>query len=406
MEFLWSVSCSSRVTQHSWAVVVVGACLDHVLEFDFIARCHDGEVGDAAHVGKIVASMMGRSIVSDQTSTVQNHPHGEVLDSNIVNDLIVASLHEGRVDTNEGLQSLTGHTCSHRDGVLFRDTDIKGPLRETPTENVHSGATGHGSRNTHNGTVFRGGINEGVGENRRQGGIAGCLLGLHSGSEVELSDTVHLVTSLFGRWVAKSLHRLEVQQHRFVVRTVPKFLKNRDEVVQVVSVNGPDIVETQFFKQCTSRDDSASVLIDTLVDSLDVLWQEFVEALSEGPKVLEGLRHQKVRRVGRKLRGRDGTSSARSSGRQTDLTVVVQDDDHTRTEVSGTVHCLVGHATSNRTISNHGDAIVLAFVEHRLGDTHALSSRDGRRRMASAKRIVRTLLALAKTRDAVELAKT
>jgi hypothetical protein len=56
-----------------------------------------------------------------------------------------------------------------------------------------------------------------------------------------------------------------------------------------MTVNRSNIVESKFLDQSIPQNDTTSVLIETLVESLKFLEQALVEALGEGTDVLEWL---------------------------------------------------------------------------------------------------------------------
>lgn len=292
MELFGSVSRSSRIPADGRAVVVGGTRHDHVAELDFVGRRHDGQVGDAPHVAQIVAAVVGRPVVSDKAAAVQHHSDGQVLDGHVVDDLVVSALHERRVDADKGLEALAGHSGSHRHGVLLGNSHVKGSLGKPAPENVHSGPAGHGGGNSDDAAVLDGGVDEGVGKDGGKARLAGLALVLGAGAEVELADAVHSVAGGFGGRVSVSLDGLDVQQDGLVVGGVPELFENGNEVVEVVAVDGSDVVESQFLKEGSSRDQPAGVFVDALVDALDVLRQELVEGFGKVSKVLKGLGDQ------------------------------------------------------------------------------------------------------------------
>mmetsp|Transcript_26879 Transcript_26879/g.41147 ORF Transcript_26879/g.41147 Transcript_26879/m.41147 type:complete len:234 (-) Transcript_26879:873-1574(-) len=231
--------------------------------------------------------MMGRSIISNNSSSVQNHSYGQVLNGDVVHDLIISALHKCRINGNEGLQSLTGHTSCHGDSMLFCDTDIEGTLGEASSENIHSCSTGHSGCDSNYRAIFCGSINKSVGEDGSERGGTGRLLLLYSGSDVEFSNSVHLITGRFGRGVSLSLISLNVKQDGFCAVTITKLLQYRDHVSQIMSVDGSNIVKSKLLKKGSSTDNSTSILIKTLIYILDILGKETVETLGETTEILE-----------------------------------------------------------------------------------------------------------------------
>ena len=67
---------------------------------------------------------MGRPIGADEAGTVHRETNRQALDGDIVHDLIVGALQEGRIDRGKGLHAVGGESCGERDRVLFGDADI------------------------------------------------------------------------------------------------------------------------------------------------------------------------------------------------------------------------------------------------------------------------------------------
>mmetsp|Transcript_9143 Transcript_9143/g.20399 ORF Transcript_9143/g.20399 Transcript_9143/m.20399 type:complete len:245 (+) Transcript_9143:610-1344(+) len=210
LQFFSSISNSTRIPQHRWSIIKCSTCHDHILQLNLITRTHDCQVRNAPQICQIVTSMMSRSIISDHTCSIQDHSHGQILNGNIMDDLIIPTLHEGRVDAAKGLEALTSHTGSKGDGMLFGNSHIVGTLRETTSKYVHTSSSGHGGGDTHNGTIFGGSINHGIGEDGSKGGRGSLALDLNTSGDVEFTHTVHLITGCQGRRVSLALVRLDV----------------------------------------------------------------------------------------------------------------------------------------------------------------------------------------------------
>ena len=69
---------------------------------------------------------------------------GRPLHRDVVDDLIVGALQEGRVDRAERLHALRGEAGREGHGVLLGDADIEDAVREDLGEFVETGAGWHG----------------------------------------------------------------------------------------------------------------------------------------------------------------------------------------------------------------------------------------------------------------------
>ena len=87
---------------------------------------------------------MGRTVLADEPGAVDGEAHRKPLQSDIMNDLIIGALQEGRIDRTERLEALDRETGSKGHGVLLGDADIEHAAREAGGELVEAGARRHG----------------------------------------------------------------------------------------------------------------------------------------------------------------------------------------------------------------------------------------------------------------------
>lgn len=74
--------------------------------------------------------MMCDTVLPYQTCTVYTERHRQMLDSHIVDDMIISALQERAVDGTEWMQTLLGKSAAECDGMPFGDADIKCALRK------------------------------------------------------------------------------------------------------------------------------------------------------------------------------------------------------------------------------------------------------------------------------------
>jgi hypothetical protein len=65
-----------------------------------------------------------RPVGTDQAAAVDGEDDGQVLQRDVVHQLVVAALQEGRVDGDHRLQSFAGEAGGEGHGVLLGDADI------------------------------------------------------------------------------------------------------------------------------------------------------------------------------------------------------------------------------------------------------------------------------------------
>ena len=67
----------------------------HMGEFDLVACCHDGEIGQVCQIPDIECAGVCRPVGADQAGPVDREADGKVLKRDIMDDLIVSPLQEG-----------------------------------------------------------------------------------------------------------------------------------------------------------------------------------------------------------------------------------------------------------------------------------------------------------------------
>ena len=70
------------------------------------------------------------AVGADQPGAVDGEAHRQALDRDVVHDLVVGALQEGRIDRAERLQALGGQAGGEGHGVLLGDADVEACARE------------------------------------------------------------------------------------------------------------------------------------------------------------------------------------------------------------------------------------------------------------------------------------
>ncbi len=106
----------------------------HVDQHRLIAGRHQDDVGEQAQVGDVEGAVVGRAVVADKSRPVQREGDVELLQADVVDDLVVGALQEGRVDRADRLRPLDRQPRSEQDPVLLGDADVvvlpRGPVGE------------------------------------------------------------------------------------------------------------------------------------------------------------------------------------------------------------------------------------------------------------------------------------
>ena len=335
---------------------------------------------------------MGGAVGADQARAVDGEAHRQLLDGDVVHHLVVGALQEGGIDGAERLHAVGGHAGGEGHRVLLGDADVEAALGMRLGEQIEPGAARHGGGDRDDLGVAVGLLDQRLGEHLGVGGRGRLGLGLGAGGDVELDHAVILVGRGFRRPVALALLRHDVQQHR-ADAGIAHVLQHRQDVVEVVAVDRPDIIEAQLLEQRAAHQEAAGVLHRAGDGAVDGAAEAARELLADVAQGQVGLARQEPRQIGRHGadRGRDRH------------VVVVQHHDQARIHGAGIVERLIGHAAGHRAVADHRDDVVgLALDVARHGEAERRRHRG--RGVAGAERVVGALAALGEAAEAAALA--
>ena len=80
---------------------------------------------------------MGCAVGAHEARAIDGEGHGQILDANVVDDLIVGPLEKGGVDGDYGFGTLAGKPGCQGNRMLLGDGDIKISFRELLREGDH-----------------------------------------------------------------------------------------------------------------------------------------------------------------------------------------------------------------------------------------------------------------------------
>ena len=207
-------------------------------------------------------------------------------------------------------------------------------------------------------------------------------LGLHlrAGDDVELGDAVILVVGSFGRRVALALLGHDVDEDRPLLG-VAHVLQHRQQLIEVVAVDGPDVVEAELLEPACRPASRWRVYSSTRAARRSQLFGKLLgELLGDVAQMQIGAARGDAGEIGRQRAGR----------RRDRHVVVVEDDDQALVARAGIVHRLIGHAGAHGAVADHADDVVVALREI-ARDGHAEAGRDRGRGMRGAERVVLAL---------------
>ena len=113
---------------------------------------------------------MGLAVGADEAGAVDRKAHRQLLDRDVVHDLVVGALQEGRVDRRERLHALGGEAGGEGHRMLLGDADIEAALGELVAEQVEPGARRHRRGDRDDALVLLGLLDQRFGEDAGVGG--------------------------------------------------------------------------------------------------------------------------------------------------------------------------------------------------------------------------------------------
>ena len=170
---------------------------------------------------------------------------------------------------------------------------------------------------------------------------------------------------------------------------VAHILQDRQKVIEIVTVDGADIVEAQLFEQGAAGRHAARIFFSATGALFDAFGKEFGDFFGEVADRAIGAAGNEAREIGRHA----------TDGRRNRHIIVVQHDDQTAVHRACVVHGFVGHARAHRAVTDDGDDIVFAALQI-AADGHAEARGNGRGRMGRAEGIVFALGAFGEAREA------
>ena len=220
--------------------------VEHVPTFGLVGWCQNGQTWHAAQKTEVERTLVGGPIGTDNAGPVDSQGHIQFLYADVVDQLVIGSLQEGRVDCDHGLQAVAGGTSGESQRMLFGDTNVEVPGRVVLGKLHQPGTLAHRRRDSYQPLIAGCHIAQPVTEHLGVGALSLPLLHL-AGGWVEGPDTVEGDRFALGRFEALAFLGYYVQEtwtlHRFHVA------QGRDQCVYIVAIDRADVVEAEFFEQ-------------------------------------------------------------------------------------------------------------------------------------------------------------
>ena len=114
-----------------------------ITKYDDIIDVSDLIKAVEAGENEVEQPVVGGAVVRRKAGAVHAERDGQVLQGDVVDDLIVGALQEGRINGAEWLEAFARQTGRERHRMLLGDADVEGALGEGLLEQVDAGARWH-----------------------------------------------------------------------------------------------------------------------------------------------------------------------------------------------------------------------------------------------------------------------
>ena len=362
--------------------------LQHQSALTLIGRRQYRHIRDTARIAQIEATGMGRTVGADLAGTIDGKGHVQVLQCDVVQQLIIGTLQKGRVDRDHRLQSVARHARGEGHRVLLGDADVEIPLGETGRKCHQARALTHRRRDRHQPRITFTRIAHPVGKDL--GEAPAATLGRHlTCGGIERRHPVIDAGITLGRGIPTTLAGHDVQEARTAHRL--HIAQGTDQQRQIVAVDRADVIEAELLEQRTGHHHALHVFFPAM--------HQVLHPRQAAQHVFATLAHTVVETA----RQHPSQIVADRPHRLRDRhVVVVQHHQQVEIERPGMVECLECHTRRQCAVADHRD--VLALLAGRLGGyRHAQRCADRGTRVAGAERVVRRLVTLQKTGQAVLL---
>ena len=105
---------------------------------------------------------MGRPVGTNDAGAIKHEGDRQLLNTHVVDQLVVGALQEGAVDGNDRAQSLAGHARRQSDGMLLSNADVHVLIRNGLLKQVETGTGGHGRGDADHPTVLLTELDQGL----------------------------------------------------------------------------------------------------------------------------------------------------------------------------------------------------------------------------------------------------
>ena len=339
---------------------------------------------------------MRRSVLADQTGTVEAQHNGQIEQGGIVDHIVVSTLRKGRIYVTERNGPLLSHTGGEGNGMTLGNANVESTVGHLAHQNIHGATRGHGRRNADNLTVLAAKFQQRFTENILEAHLGfGIFCRTKSALFVELAGRMPNSGFLLGRLEAFAFHGVQMQEFRAF--HLLNFAEHAHQFYHVVPVGRTEIADIHTLKDILligqkgfegiveAENGAAAALVE----------QSPVGQLARNGKAESIVRAARVQMHQIVVHTADGAVDAHI--------VVIENNQQIVGDFGGIVQSLKRQPATHRAVADYGHHLTLRpfFKGHQR---HAECCRNRVGSVAAGKCVVCALLGCREGAKAVELA--
>ena len=271
VEFLQAPVClSPRIADSNRAVKMIHRKIQLPAQLPKILRRQHSHVRNRCQVRQIKDPLMCLAVTSHQAGPIQRKHHRQILDTDIMQDLIISPLQKGRIHCHHRLETGRRHPCRRSHCMLLRNPHIKETFRVTPGKCLQPCSVRHRRRDRDHPRILSCQTAQLPGEYIRITWIDLFLLRL-SGRRIKRLHSVKTRRIPLCRQISLAFFCIHMNQYRMIqLLCLPENLCHRPDIM---SVHWSEIGNAHIFKQ-HSRNHQ---LFDAVLGPADLIHQPLPE---------------------------------------------------------------------------------------------------------------------------------
>ena len=149
-----SALTAARIAHGDRAVQLQHRLAQHCAQLGEACRTEDAHIWHGAQIADVKAAVVRIAVIADDAGAVNAEHQMQPLQRRVVNEHVIRTLQETRVNRRDRLEPLLCHTAGHRDRVPLCNADIIEPVRVVRGKGCQARTGQHGRRDGDDRRVF------------------------------------------------------------------------------------------------------------------------------------------------------------------------------------------------------------------------------------------------------------